>query len=522
MANECGDIEMVGRKEILKDWRIQLLIFSLIVLGIIPLVVMGLHFGMDFSGGTMIYLQLEKSVDPQTMDTMVSILQARLNGFGLKDISVRPIGNKYIMVSISGVSNSSLSTIKDVLSKQGRFEGIIDGQIALTGKDIIQVKTDPQSGYGWSPSLQQWRVPFDLSGPGAAHFAKVAEGKCKKVEGQIKCDKIYMFIDRPKNAAVLVPPSIFEKEKYMYMVPNNPRSGYISISDLEKNSLDKIIEATSVNNTLIKELKSDNISTVIVPQNSTYNITMLKKAGFNVVVKPKVGDYWLWDALGLKSVLDLTPGVTSGEPVPSAVIQGYAPTLDDAKKEMTKMVVILRSGKLPVKLSIATTMHVSPTLGKKFLGWAEWMGIIAWLTVGLIVYLRYRRLKLSAFIMANNLSEIIIILGIAALIKWEIDLAGLAGIIAAVGTGVDHMIVISDEILSGGLRKKEEVSLIGKVKKAFNIIFAAAATTTAAMLPLITLGFGMMKGFAITTLIGLGVGVLIVRPAFARIIEEFI
>ncbi len=522
MVNERGDLEMVGRKEILKDWRVRVYLVTLIVLGIIPLAIMGLRFGMDFSGGTLIYLQLEKHVDTATMDTIVSILQSRLNGFGLKDISIRPVGDQYVMVSVSGVSNSSLQTIKDVLSKQGKFEAIIDGKIALTGNDIIQVKTDPQSGYGWSASLQQWRVPFDISGPGAARFAKMAEGKCRKVEGEVKCDKIYMYIDRPENAAVLVPDSIYEKEKYMYMVPGNPRSGYISIDDLQKNSMVKIIKTDKIDQELMANLKKENITTVIVPENSTYNTTLLKSAGFKVVVKPKVGDYWLWDAVGLRSVLNLTPGVTSGEPVTTAVIEGYAPTLKDAEQEMTKMVVILRSGKLPVKLKIATTMHISPTLGKQFLGWVGWIGLLSWLVVGLVIYVRYRHPRLSALIMANNLSEIIIILGIAALIKWEIDLAALAGIIAAVGTGVDHMVVISDEILSGGTTKNESVSLLGRIKKAFSIIFAAAATTTAAMLPLITLGFGMMKGFAITTLIGLGVGVLIVRPAFARIIEEFI
>ena len=521
MVNERGDIEMVGYKETMKDWRIKLYVVSLIFLGIIPLALMGLKFGMDFSGGTLIYMQLEKSVDQATMDTMVSVLQARLNGFGLKDISVRPIGDQYIMVSVSGVSNASMGTIKDVLSKQGKFEGVIDGNIALTGEDIIQVKTDPQSGYGWSPSLGQWRVPFDISGPGAARFAKVAEGKCKKVQGEVKCDQIWMFIDRPANATILIPSKLYEAEKYMYMVPGSTRSGYVTINDLEKNASVSIIETDNITSNLITKLKSENVSQVIVPENNTYNINLLNSSGINVVVKPKVGDYWLWGATGLKSVLNLTPGVTSGEPVPSAVIEGHAATLEDAKREMTKMVVILRSGKLPVKLKIATTMHVSPTLGQQFIGYAGWIGLLAWIIVGLIVYFRYRRIKLSAIIMANNLSEIIIILGIAALISWEIDMAALAGIVAAVGTGVDHMIVISDEILSGG-KRKEEISLLGRIKKAFSIIFAAAATTTAAMLPLITLGFGLMKGFAITTLIGLGVGVLIVRPAFARLIEKFI
>ncbi len=518
MVDECGDIEMVGNKKILKDWKIIMLVGSLVFLGLIPLATVGLKFGMDFSGGSLIYLQLEKSVDETTMDTMVSVLQARLNGFGLKDISVRPMGNQYIMVSVSGVSNTSLEAIEDVLQKQGKFEAIIDGKTALTGDDIINVKTDPQSGYRWLPSTGQWSVPFSISGDGAAKFAKLAAGKCKKVEGEIKCDKIYMFIDRPEKAVALVPSWIYEKEKYMYLVPGNPRSEFVDASNIEENSHVKLIETDQINNTLITELKGMNISTVVIPENNTYNINLLNSSGFKVKIMPKVSDYWIWNAVGLKSILNLTPGVTSGEPITSAVIEGHAATEEEAKTEMTQMVVILRSGKLPVKLSIATTMHVSPRLGKQFLGYAGWVGLFAWLMVGLIVYIKYRHPKLSILIMANNLSEVIIILGIAALISWEIDMAALAGLVAAVGTGVDHMIVISDEIVSG--EREKEVSLFGRIKKAFSIIFAAAATTTAAMLPLITLGFGIMKGFAITTLIGLTIGVLIVRPAFARLIEE--
>ncbi len=497
-----------------------MLVGCLIFLGLLPLGLKGLKFGMDFSGGSLIYLQLEKPVDENTMDTMVSILQARLNGFGLKDISVRPVGDQYIMVSVSGVSNTSLEAIEDVLQKQGKFEAIIDGKIALTGEDILRVKTDPQSGYGWLPGTGQWNVPFDISGDGAARFAEVAAGKCKKVEGEIKCDKIYMFIDRPENAAVIIPGGLYEKEKYMYMVPGNPRSEFVDIEDIRKNSNVTIIVADDLNESVISMLKDVNVSTVIIPENSTYNITALNESGFSVKVVGKTSDYWLWDAVGLKSILNLTPGVTSGEPVTSAVIQGHSATREEANTEMTKMVVILRSGKLPVKLDIATTMHVSPKLGKQFLSYAGWIGIVAWIMVGLVVYVRYKHPKLSLMIMANNLSEVIIILGIASLISWEIDMAALAGLVAAVGTGVDHMIVISDEIVSG--EREKEVSLVGRIKKAFKIIFAAAATTTAAMLPLITLGFGIMKGFAITTLIGLGVGVLVVRPAFARIIEEIL
>jgi preprotein translocase subunit SecD len=39
------------------------------------------------------------------------------------------------------------------------------------------------------------------------------------------------------------------------------------------------------------------------------------------------------------------------------------------------------------------------------------------------------------------------------------------------------------------------------------------------MIPLIFAGAGMLKGFALTTIIGVSVGVFITRPAYASIIE---
>ncbi|MFH0867978.1 MAG: protein translocase subunit SecD, partial [Candidatus Woesearchaeota archaeon] len=116
-----------------------------------------------------------------------------------------------------------------------------------------------------------------------------------------------------------------------------------------------------------------------------------------------------------------------------------------------------------------------------------------------------------------SISEVIILLGVAALIGWNIDLAAVAGIIIAVGTGVDHQIVITDETLRGGQRViynwKE------RIKSAFFIIMASYFTMVVALIPLIFAGAGLLKGFAITTILGASIGVFISRPVFARVIE---
>jgi len=99
----------------------------------------------------------------------------------------------------------------------------------------------------------------------------------------------------------------------------------------------------------------------------------------------------------------------------------------------------------------------------------------------------------------------------------KFDLGAVAGILAAVGTGVDHQIIITDELRRG--LTEEAGSLVSRAKRAFFIIMAAATTTIATMLPIILIGFGLgrLVGFAITTTIGVLVGVLITRPAFGEI-----
>ena len=96
---------------------------------------------------------------------------------------------------------------------------------------------------------------------------------------------------------------------------------------------------------------------------------------------------------------------------------------------------------------------------------------------------------------------------------------GIAGIIIAIGTGVDDQIIIVDEIKSSGNRGG---SWKQRMKRAFFIIFAAFFTLLAAMLPLMWAGAGLVRGFAIMTIVGVSAGVFVTRPAFAELAKKFV
>jgi preprotein translocase subunit SecD len=112
--------------------------------------------------------------------------------------------------------------------------------------------------------------------------------------------------------------------------------------------------------------------------------------------------------------------------------------------------------------------------------------------------------------------EILSTLGVASLVGVTLDLSAIAGLLASVGTSLDDQIIITDEVLSG---EEKEKSIKRRIKNAFFVVVSAFTATFVSMVPLAFAGAGILKGFAITTMIGITIGVLITRPAYARICE---
>jgi preprotein translocase subunit SecD len=210
-----------------------------------------------------------------------------------------------------------------------------------------------------------------------------------------------------------------------------------------------------------------------------------------------------------------------GQAETSPSISGETETKDAAEKEIKRLQAILQSGSLPVKLKIEKIDTISPLLGEQFAQNVLVIFIAAIIAVDVVIAIRYRTIKIIFPMILITLIEIFATLGVAAGINWTLDLPSIAGIIAAIGTGVDDQIVITDEILRG--RKGEEMTTMkNRIKRAFFIVFAAYFASVAAMIPLAFAGAGLLRGFAITTIIAISIGVLITRPAYARIMEKII
>jgi len=190
--------------------------------------------------------------------------------------------------------------------------------------------------------------------------------------------------------------------------------------------------------------------------------------------------------------------------------------LKEAKAQMKKLQTILMTGSLPYKLEIVKLDTISPILGEEFTKYILLAGIVAILSVSIILFIRYKSWKSSLALILTTVSEVIIILGISSFIRWNLDLPSIAGILATIGTGVDDLVVLLDETGS-----KVSLSIKQRIKRAFAIILGAYFTTVVSLIPLFWAGAGLLKGFALTTIIGISIGVFITRPAFGELLERF-
>lgn len=401
-------------KEFLRDKQVILLI-AFILISIISVAALGIDEGLDLKGGSSIQLQLDEPVNSSTMKTVTTVLDKRLNLYGVSDVKVRESGDQRVIIEMAGKSPSE---VERLIGNPGVFTAKIDNQTALTGNDVASVDSYKVEGE------TSWIVPFTLTTDGAKHFADVAKGK----SGQ----KVVMYLDGKP-------------------IDNDPPS--------------------------------------------------------------------------------LSAELATGEPVTDLEVTGSEDTVQETQSKANTVYTVLKTGSLPVKVHVVGSNTISAELGQEFLEGTCIAGLLAILVISGIVYIRYRKPLLVVPIMITSLSEVLIVLGVASLISWNIDLAAIAGLIASVGTGIDDQIIITDEVLThqSDKSKHKHVRARMNVKNALFIIFASAGTLIAAMLPLTYIGFargssgiGTISGFAFTTILGVLIGVFITRPAYAKFIESFV
>ena len=192
--------------------------------------------------------------------------------------------------------------------------------------------------------------------------------------------------------------------------------------------------------------------------------------------------------------------------------------IKSVNKEVSFLKAVLGVKALPSELEVISSYSISKNIGNNFLQNAIVIGLLALLAVSILIALRYNNPKIFVGIFIVLISEIVIIFGIASFLPWLItfDLVAIGGLIAAIGTGVDDQIIITDEYFRKQNKKEKSKK---RLKKAIAIIFISFITTVFAMFPLYFAGLELIKGFATMVILSVSIGVLITRPAYANFLR---
>ncbi|MBI4177301.1 MAG: hypothetical protein HY516_02945 [Candidatus Aenigmarchaeota archaeon] len=483
-----------------------------------------LDLGIDLQGGTKVLLAPVEKVSSETTNTqIIPVLQGRVNTYGLQEIVLRSecdIDNCFVVVEMAGESRD---VIERLLASKGNFEAKIPHEVRLfDGRGSFMLGSNSHTIGIAGDKIRIDTIDYEQGG------TTTIDG----VEHEI--------LNRTENS-VFLSASVLEGDDIENVFTDSARSVIQSVGGgyrfafsilISREGAERFAKVTS-------GLAED-------PSRSGY-------------LKSPIVLY-----LDNKPVTDLSiASDLAGRVLTEISIEGFRQDRKEAVSERSALQSILKAGALPVGLEIANIESVSAGLGSNFIESAAKSAMFAVIAVAVVVAIRYRSLKIVLPMVLTSLGEVIILLGVsvrgnelpwviamlaslvlvvfayqkkvhvdlldifgvflipimAVFLSWTIDLAVIAGTIAFIGTGISQMIIISDEVNRSRLIP---ITPWEKIKKAFAMVFASAITVVSAMFALLFIGVGLVKGFAITSIAGVLIGVLITRPAYSQIVERIL
>jgi SecD/SecF fusion protein len=172
---------------------------------------------------------------------------------------------------------------------------------------------------------------------------------------------------------------------------------------------------------------------------------------------------------------------------------------------------------------ILSESSVSSAYGQSSIDQGKWVGVAALIITTLFMMFIYRKAGIVAII--GLLINMSILFGAMSLFGFTLTMPGIAGLVLTIGMAVDANVLIYER-----LREETEAgktlaaALDAAYEKAFSAIADSNITTLISAVILFTISGGLVKGFAVTLMIGLlssMIGALIVtRVIFMWIVDK--
>ena len=170
-------------------------------------------------------------------------------------------------------------------------------------------------------------------------------------------------------------------------------------------------------------------------------------------------------------------------------------------KEASDLAILLRAGALPAPLNIIEERTIGPSLGKDSIQAGKHAALVALALVFVIMILNYS--LFGVFSCIGMLVNLAIVFAILSVLQATLTMPGIAGLVLTVCMSVDANVLIFERIREELREGRSAISAIDNgFRIAFGTILDSNLTALFASLILFSFGTGPIKGFAVTTAIG--------------------
>ena len=422
-----------------------ILVLGLVAAAIAILTTFPPQLGLDLRGGAQLTIQVNPTKEqpdvkptPEDVQAVQRVLENRINEFGVSETTVQTIGEDKILIQLPGESQPE------------------EAERRLKGTAKLEFKQQKQGTEGELRAENQVRQQQQIQ------QAILSQGELK-AENQAKLAEINQSLQKSNEAIATLFESVGLTGTNLTDARPQP--------DATGNRWEVAINFDDAGGKKFAELTRNLAGT-----GRSIGIFLDDGLISSPVVGPEFAD----------------TGITGGR----AVITGNF-DLEGAKD----LAIQIKGGSLPFPVSVVENRTVGATLGQDSIR----RSIIA-ASVGLVLVLIFMAVyyRLPGFIAdAALIIYALLTMACYALVGVTLTLPGIAGFILSIGMAVDANVLIFE-------RTREELragkTLYRSVEsgffRAFSSILDSNVTTAIACLALLWLGSGLVKGFAVTLLIG--------------------
>ena len=456
---------------------------------------------LDLQGGTQIILSpllLDgQQVTTEQLDQAVSIIRQRVDASGVSESQVTTQGDTNIIVSIPGVPDeNTLALIK--ASAKLEFRAVL-----VTSAGTPTSAVDETGSEGTETEASPSPTPEETPAPDEASADPVDASDLNWITPEIQEE----FDEHDCTTAFREPGQIDD--------PTVP------LVTCDRNGFSKfILGPVEIDGANITDASNGTVQSSTGASTNTWAVNLdfndVGSAAFSTVTQR------LFPLEQPRNQFAITlDGFVITAPTTQAVItNGSAQITGSFDKDTSKVLADqLKYGSLPIGFEVQSQENISATLGQDQLTSGLLAGLIGLILV--VIYSAFQYRGLAIVTIGSLLVAAVLVYLLIAFLSWRqgyrLSMAGVAGLIVAIGVTVDSFIVyferVRDEIREG---RNLEVAVENAWRRSIRTILASDAVSFIAAATLFILTVGNVRGFAftlgLTTLVDLLVVILFTHP----------